>query len=258
MAEDKDTKELLEKLLAELYAKTARDQVAVPSGESYLIAEDHQYLGKITDNPFDQRSITNEYGPFGSAFSPTSIFNQFSPYGSEFGQYSVNNSFCTQPPKLYLNARFAGVVSANEFVLNRIPTDAFLHALKHDISSLLTGRVPTNEIELRRVSGEAFIEAADGTFLGTLNPNKLDRRSIFNTYGPHGSKYAQTSIFNKYSAYGGSFSNLSPYNSHTRHPPKIFHGGRQIGFLTVNPTIKPRIDPHDIFEWARRNVRKTY
>ena len=36
--------------------------------------EDGQLLGKITNNKNDNDSILNEYGPYGSLYSPTSIF----------------------------------------------------------------------------------------------------------------------------------------------------------------------------------------
>src|SRR5690349_10987836 len=148
MADD-DAKALLEKMVAELYAQAASGQRAPAAAlESWLVAADGQYLGKITDNAYDTKSITNEYGPFGSAYSNTSIFNGYSPYGSEYGQYSVNNPYCTQPPKLYLNGRLSGVVSANEYVPNRIPTKAFLLALKNNIRSLLGGQIPRSETEM--------------------------------------------------------------------------------------------------------------
>jgi hypothetical protein len=259
MAADDEGKELLEKLLAELYAKAATAQGnAGRSGESYLIAADNQYLGKITDNSFDQKSILNEYGPFGSAYSQTSIFNSYSPYGSEFGAYSVNNPYCTQPPSLFLNGRLVGAVSANSYVPNSIPTESFLYNLRHNIQALLRGELPTNESETRKVRRESFIQGADGTFLGSLNPNNYDSDSIFNKYGNYGSKYGQNSIFNKYSGYGGHFSPLSPFNSSSQTPPRIFSNGREVGFLTTNTSFSPRIDPNEIFQWAQRHVRKTY
>lgn len=254
MSTDDQTKELLEKMLADLYAKEA---IGVgPHGKSYLVGQDSQFLGKITDNSFDNDSILNEYGPYGSSYSATSIFNEYSPYGSPYGQYSINNPYCSTPPKLFLNGRFAGVVTKNQYVANAIATEGFLYTLKNNIQSLLAGQIVESETQARKISGDSFIEAADGTFLGSLRPNRYDQDSIFHRYGPYGSRFSPTSIFNRYGTYGGRYSALSPFNPHTSTPPKIYHRGKFIGYLTVKPTLKPRIDPDEIINWATENVRK--
>jgi hypothetical protein len=252
-----DTEDILQKLLSELYGQAARDnsQSTLNSG-SYLIAADKQFLGEITDNKFSQNSILNEFGPYGSAFSSTSIFNEYCPYGGDYGQFSPKNPYNTQPPSLFINGKFLGVVSANEYVQNRIPYTAFIYTLKNDLRSLLNGQVLTDEIDLRTKLGDSFIQAADGTFLGSLNPNPFDTSSIFNKFGPHGSKFNQLSIFNKFGNYGGKFSPLSPFNTYSNHPPVIMHGGKQIAHLTVNQRFKPRIDPEGILEWAKAHVRR--
>ena len=202
--------------------------------------------------------LTNAYGPHGSQYSPTSIFNEYSQYGSVYGQYSLNNPYAGLPPKLTLNGRFVGHVSANEYIPDRISPKAFQFALKNRLASLLRGEVPTSEAEVRAAQGEAYIQAADGTFLGSLNPNNFDTDSIFNKYGPHGSKYASNSIFNKYSPYGGSYSAFSPFNTRTQSPPKIVQKGQMLAYLTVNERLQPRIDPAEVFDWARRNIRKRF
>lgn len=257
MAEEDSTRELLQKLLGDLYGQAADAQVGKSAAAgSYLIAANDQFLGKITNNRLDQESILNEYGPFGSEYSNTSIFNQYSPYGSEYGQFSLNNPYSTQPPKLFLNGRLVGSVSANEYVPNRIPTSSFLYNLKNNLDSLLRGELPKTEVQSGIQRQDVFIEAADGTFLGSLNPNKFDTQSIFNNFGPHGSKFAQISIFNNFGRYGGKFSPLSPFNSFSTSSPKIMSGDRMVAYLTANKFKNPRVDPNEIFEWAQRNVRK--
>jgi hypothetical protein len=254
MPTEDQTKELLEKILADLYAKQAADVRG--TGDSYLIAQDGQYLGKIIDNPYDHDSILNEYGPFGSPYSNTSIFNEYSPYGSPYGQYSVNNPYCSTPPKLFLKGRFTGVITRNQYVANAIPTEGFLYTLRNNIQALLAGQIIEDESQGRKLAGESFIEAGDGIFLGSLRPNRYDQDSIFNHYGPYGSKYSQTSIFNRYGPYGGRFSSLSPFNPYASNPPKVYHEGRFVAYLTVNSSFSPRIDPDRIMDWANQNVRK--
>lgn len=259
MAEDDDqTRELMEKLLAELYGKAAGED-ALKGGKnrgSYLIAGDEQFLGKITTNPYDTDSILNRYGPYGSVYSSTSIWNKYSQYGGPYGRFSPENPYTTSPPTLVINDRVIGKVSTNSYVPNRIPVEAFVHSLQTDLNGLLQGRIARTDVQVQANAGETFIQAADGTFLGNLNPNKMDTNSLFNRYGEYGNKFSNLSIFNKFSSYGGAFSIYSPYNPSTKSPPRIVSGGQAIAYLTVNKSLKPRIDPADVLSWAQENVRR--
>ena len=256
MATEDQTKELFEKLLVDLYAKQA---VGVSSERrSYLEAQDGQFLGEITRDRNTTNSMLNSYGPYGSRYSETSIFNEYSPYGSPYGQYSVNNPYCATPPRLYINRRMLGLVTKNQYVSGGISTAGFLYALENNLGELLRGNIVQNEGEARRVSGESFIEANDKVFLGSLSPNSLDSDSIFNTFGAYGSRYSQTSIYNSYGHYGGGYSTLSPYNPYTGTPPRVYHKGQFLAYLTVNRTLSPRIDPEEIKDWATRNVSREW
>lgn len=255
MAENKDkTQILLEQLLSELYKEQGQG-VHAPAGESYLMAQDGQYLGKITDNKYDSKSILNKYGSFGSKYSTTSIFNQYSQYGSKYGAYSINNPYCSQPPKLFINGKLLGFVTVNKYVKHRIPTETFLYALENGIKTLLKGQFPKNEIEVRQDNRESFIIAHDGTYLGSLTTNEYDSKSIFNQYGAYGSEYASTSIFNQYSNYGSEFSALSPFNAYSSTPPKIYIKGKFYGFLTVNQYVSGnKVNPKTFKEWVRQTL----
>jgi hypothetical protein len=257
MNDSDDTEDVLKKLLSELYDQAAQEGAGSVSRDSYLVANDRQYLGKITDNKYDQNSILNTYGPYGSRYSGTSIFNQYCPYGGPYGQYSPENPYNTAPPALYLNGSLKGYVTVNEFVPNRIPFSSFIYSLKNDIRGLLAGRMARTEAQARQRLGDTYIEAADGTFLGSLNPNPMDTNSIFNKYGPHGNRFNASSIFNKYGPYGGKFSVFSPFNKNSPNPPRIVNGERLIGYLTTNQRFGGQaIDPHTILEWAKSNVRR--
>jgi hypothetical protein len=255
MSSSDKTKELLEQVLSQLYAEQAQGKKA--SNGSYLIAQDNQFLGRIIDNVYDNESILNEYGPYGSQYSNTSIFNQYSPYGSEYGMYSINNPYCTTPPQLFINGKFRGHISVNQFVPNRIPTEAFLYTLRNNLQALLSGNIIESESHARQLNYESYIVAGDGTFLGKLNPNRFDTESIFNRFGPYGNKFSQLSIFNKFSPYGGNqFSPLSPYNSFSTNPPKLYVRGKFIAYLTTNQSLNPRLHPDKLLEWAEANVSK--
>lgn len=252
MSSPDKTKEVLEQILAQLYADQAESTRS--TNGSYLIAEDGQLLGKITNNSYDADSILNQYGPYGSRYSNTSIFNPYSPYGSEYGAFSVNNPYCSTPPKLYIDGRVIGRVTANRYISDRIAPEAFIYSLQNELPVLLSGRIVESEIQARGSRGESFIEAADGTFLGKLNPNKFDRESIFNKFGPYGNPFSQTSIFNKFSNYGNQFSNLSPFNSFTRTPPKLYVRGKFVAHLTANNMLQPQVSPDELLQWAEKNV----
>ena len=117
MAQDR-TKELLEQLLADLYDRQRRS--SSPTGDSYLQARNGQYLGKITSDGYDNASMLNEYGPYGSPYSTTSIFNEYSDYGSPYGTNSVNNPYCSAPPQLVVGGRPIGSVTVNPYVPDQL------------------------------------------------------------------------------------------------------------------------------------------
>jgi|SRR5271163_4826046 len=175
-----DTEDVLKKLLSDLYDRAAQDGAGTVPRDSYLVAADKQYLGKIADNQFDQDSILKQYGPYGSQYSGTSIFNQYCPYGGAYGQFSPENPYTTTPPSLYLNGKLVGLVTVNEYIQNRIPFSSFIFSLKNDIRGLMQGNFARTEAQARRNLGDTYIEAADGVFLGSLNPNRFDTNSIFN------------------------------------------------------------------------------
>ena len=88
-------------------------------GESYIIAHDGTYLGKLTSNDFDTDSLLNDFGPYGNEFSPKSIFNEFGTYGSEFSSQSPFNEFTSTPPKIFVNGALYGQLTVNEFVAGK-------------------------------------------------------------------------------------------------------------------------------------------
>lgn len=84
--------------------------------ESFIVANDGQYLGKLCLNRYDSESIVNDYGRYGSRYSSTSINNQFSVYGSRFSALSPFNQFSLNPPKVFLRGVFWGVLTVNTFI----------------------------------------------------------------------------------------------------------------------------------------------
>lgn len=254
MPENDKTEEVLRNLLEGVHR--AQEKQTRPEGTSYLIAQDGQFLGSITRNPYDPSSLLNKYGPFGSEYSSTSIFNEYSPYGSPFGQFSLNNQYSTVPPKLFIDGHFFGHVTRNQYVQNSIAPDSFIYSLQNDLEGLLAGRIAQSEISTLVAQRASFIEGADGTFLGKLTPDRFESDSIFNKFGPYGSRYSQTCIFNPYSPYGGLYSKQSPFNRFAKAAPKVYVKGKFVAYLTKSTSFQPAIDPESILEWATQHVSK--
>jgi len=89
-------------------------------GESFIVANDCQFLGKLSLNRYDSESIMNEYGNYGSRFSSTSIFNQYSTYGSKFSSLSPFNPYTSTPPIIYLHGGKYGFLTKNKFLSNQL------------------------------------------------------------------------------------------------------------------------------------------
>ena len=92
------------------------------------------------------------------------------------------------------------------------------------------------------ISGASVI-ADDEKFLGKI-ASQYSSDSIFNEYGTHGSQYSSESIWNQYGTYGGEYSSLSPFSRYTSTPPTLLKGGKVIGRLTVNKSLKGAVNPH--------------
>jgi len=84
--------------------------------ESFLLANDGQYLGKLTFSRYDSDSILNKYGSYGSQYSSTSIFNKYSNYGSQYSSLSPFNKYTSTPPTVYYKGEKAGYLTKNRYV----------------------------------------------------------------------------------------------------------------------------------------------
>lgn len=73
------------------------------------------------------------------------------------------------------------------------------------------------------------------TYLGCINCNEYSTDSVFNEYGPHGSRYSANSILNPYSQFGSRYSTFGACNTYASDPPVIVdRDGRFYGRLTLN------------------------
>lgn len=85
-------------------------------GESFIVANDGQFLGKLCLNIYDPESIMNTYGLYGNPYSSTSINNKFSLYGSQYSSLSPFNPYTSTPPTIYLRGNKFGYLTVNQFL----------------------------------------------------------------------------------------------------------------------------------------------
>ena len=52
-------------------------EIRVMRQESFLIAQDGQFLGILSSNKYQSDSVMIQYGSYGSKYSSTSIFNRY-------------------------------------------------------------------------------------------------------------------------------------------------------------------------------------
>lgn len=86
-------------------------------GLGQLWAANGQFLGILSSNQYDQNSICNQNGIYGSSHSATSIRAEYSMYGGEYGVYSPYNSYCVQPPAIFFQNRTVLVVTRNRYAV---------------------------------------------------------------------------------------------------------------------------------------------
>ncbi|AXK43855.1 hypothetical protein [Erythrobacter aureus] len=81
----------------------------------------------------------------------------------------------------------------------------------------------------------------NGSYLGKI-AGPYDPESIFNEYREYGSPYRNT-IWNEYREYGSPYRQSSAFHPTTRTPPMIVKGGKLLGYLTVNKSLRGAIHP---------------
>lgn len=95
-------------------------QERIKRNESFIVANDGQYLGKLSLNMYDLESIINIYGLYGSLYSATSINNKYCVYGSPYSSLSPYNQYTSTPPIIYLRGKRCGYLSLNRYLLGSI------------------------------------------------------------------------------------------------------------------------------------------
>lgn len=85
-----------------------------------IVADDGQFLGKITRNCVDGQSLGNQVGRYGSLVSSTSIFNEVGRYGGPVSRMSPFNPVTSVPPRVMRGNQFFGYLTVNQVRSPRI------------------------------------------------------------------------------------------------------------------------------------------
>lgn len=99
-------------------------------GKATIVSDDGEFIGLISSNTFDAKSITNDVGNHGSSVATKSIFNTVGKYGSEVSSLSAWNDIASRPPKVFLNDKFIGYLTTNTLKTPRIDPHALVGYLK--------------------------------------------------------------------------------------------------------------------------------
>jgi hypothetical protein len=94
------------------------------------------------------------------------------------------------------------------------------------------------------VKGALLVAQGDkNTVIGKIT-NAFDSDSIFNEFGNYGSEFSSNSIWNQFGNFGSEFSRFSPHNQMSSTPPMIIKGGKVIGFLSSDKSLRATISPN--------------
>lgn len=80
-----------------------------------------KFLGTINFNEYDQNSLANKYGTYGSEYSQDSVFNKYGTYGSKYNNQSPFNEYTNTPPIIVdNNDNIIGKLTANKYVVANV------------------------------------------------------------------------------------------------------------------------------------------
>ncbi|MEP0886049.1 hypothetical protein NDI49_31435 [Trichocoleus sp. ST-U3] len=69
-------------------------------GKAYIVGADNQNLGVVSSERYDDQSICNKYGAFGSRYSATSVWNPYGEYGGRYSDKGTLNPRTSTPPRI--------------------------------------------------------------------------------------------------------------------------------------------------------------
>lgn len=96
---------------------------SIANGQSLLIygGRNHDVLlGCLNCDKYEDKSIWNKYGDFGSKYNINSIWNKYGDYGGKFSDLSPFNKYASNPPVLVdRDGNFYGYFTADKYFSKR-------------------------------------------------------------------------------------------------------------------------------------------
>lgn len=97
--------------------------VSKSNGQSILIygGDNHDvFLGCLNCDKYNQSSIWNSYGEYGSRYSSKSLWNTYGEFGGRYSDYSPFNKYAGNPPVLVdKEGNFYGYFTADKYHADR-------------------------------------------------------------------------------------------------------------------------------------------
>lgn len=94
---------------------TILDFLTSINGAGCLFAGNGQFLGVLSTDQYNQDSISNPYGQYGSPHGLYSIRNLYGLYGGQHGLYSPYNPYCINPPVIGYQGQAVVMVTRNNY-----------------------------------------------------------------------------------------------------------------------------------------------
>ncbi|MWP99728.1 hypothetical protein F9874_05550 [Glaesserella parasuis] len=88
----------MKKLLTSITLLSSLSAYAEPTYLLFVGKNHDKFLGCLNCNKYDNSSIWNKYGDFGSKYSSESIWNKYGTYGSKYSGESPWNKYSTESP----------------------------------------------------------------------------------------------------------------------------------------------------------------
>jgi hypothetical protein len=114
-----------------------------PLLEARIVAEDGQFVGRITPDTIAVDSLVNPFGDHGSQFSTVSMFNPNSAYGGMFALLSPFNPTTFQPPRIIRNSQTLARLTINTSFSPRVDPDSLVGWLRSTAPQQCSGPTAT-------------------------------------------------------------------------------------------------------------------
>ena len=110
----------------ETYPETnpVRNALSQLDGHAYLMGADNVFLGIISSDKINEKSICNQVGEFGSRVTSKSVWNRVGDYGSRISDTSAYNTNTNQPPVIVNeNNEIIGFLTVNTRIKGAVDPD---------------------------------------------------------------------------------------------------------------------------------------